>query len=80
MDDLDMEEDSLGGLSIVFHSEIITEVLDPRGLYSLRLGHLQSQKEVKWCHLKGGVWQRRVHALPAAPPSSTAAFKSVKQV
>lgn len=49
VEDLDVEEGILGGLSIIiFHSEIITGGLDPRGLHSLRLGHLQSQKEVKW--------------------------------
>lgn len=49
VEDLDVEEGILGGLSIIiFHSEIITGGLDPCGLHSLRLGHLQNQKEVKW--------------------------------
>lgn len=49
VEDLDVEEGILGGLSIIiFLSEIITGGLDPCGLYSLRMGHLQSQKEVKW--------------------------------
>lgn len=47
IEDFNVEKDSLGGLSIIFHSEIITGGLDPRGLRSLGSGHLQSQQEVK---------------------------------
>lgn len=48
IDELDVGEDSFGygGLSIIFHSEIITGGLALCDLHSVRLGHLQIQNKI----------------------------------